>query len=377
MNYKRFIKWKYWLVLVFMIALLAGCTAAAESDSHIAPAAVSTESNLTVHFLDVGEGHAALLESDGRYMLVDGGVNKSSSYVVAYLKKQGVESLDYVIATHYDADHLAGIVGVLHSFPIDQVIGPDYQAETKIYQSFTEAMAMLKYNLLSPVPGDQFTLGSSSFTVVGPTYYGHSDVNDDSIAIRIQCGNNRFLIAGDAGRESELEMIESGADLKADVYLVNHHGSETSTTQAFLDQVDPRYAVISSGSEGNNYGHPREEILTRLKDKQIELFRTDRQGEIIIRSDGLSLSYDKQPCNDFTAGNESSDPKDDVGETEAKIARNDDEVFTYVLNIKSKKVHLPTCHTVAKMNEANREFFDGSLEELIESGYEPCSFCLP
>lgn len=334
---------------------------------------VATEGDLIVHFLDVGEGNATLLESDGKYMLVDGGVNSKSSYLIAYLEKQGVESFEYVIATHYDADHLAGIVGILHMFPIDTILGPDYETDTKIYKSFTDTMAMLKYKVISPAVGDRYEFGNAVFTIVGPTRYQHSDVNDDSIAIRIECGKTSFLIAGDAGKESEGEMVKSGVYLDSDVYLVNHHGSETSTTQEFLDQVNPRYAVISSGADGNNYGHPRADVLNRLKQKQVELFRTDKQGEIVMISDGLSLSYEKQPCNDFSPGDEPSEMTESV-KTSSGIGT---ELFDYILNTKNLKIHLPECHTLKKMNEDNKMLFSGSMKELEEMGYLPCRFCLP
>ena len=375
---KRRQQWKIYFVicLSWLILSVTGCTPVQQTQQPVLES-TAVKGELTIHFLDVGEGNATLIESEGKYMLIDGGVNAKSSYVVAYLKKQGIESLNYVIATHYDADHLAGVVGVLHVFPVETIIGPQYSTDTKIYRSFMEQLSAHDYTLISPDVGDEYQMGDITFTVVGPARYGHTDENDDSVAVRIRHGDNSFLIAGDAGAESEQEIAESGVHLKSDVYLVNHHGSETSTTQEFLDLVDPEYAVISSGTEGNNYGHPRKAVLDRLQQKDVKLFRTDIQGEVIVTSDGTGLSFSQEPCNDFTPGGEGTTSENTQATAEDTTAVISEEGATYILNTSSRKFHLPDCQAVENMKDKNKSYFTGTKEEAIENGYDPCGWCLP
>ena len=125
-------------------------------------------SDTQVHFIDVGQGLSVLVESDGHFLLFDGGDRKASSLVVSYLKEQGVETLDYVIASHYDADHLNGVVGALNAFQVSQVLAPDYETDTKVFQSFQSAIKEKNIPLSHPAPGDTFTLGNTSFMVLAP-----------------------------------------------------------------------------------------------------------------------------------------------------------------------------------------------------------------
>lgn len=373
------------LLLAFVMIALTGIT----GRQLVVSAAGKGE--LKAYFLNVGEGNATLLESGGRYAMIDGGVNAKSSYVVAYLKKQGVTKLDYVIASHYDADHIAGLVGVLNVFEVGEVLGPDYTADTKIYRSFVNISDQKGLDIRHPEAGDELRLGDATLHIVGPTHYGHKDENEDSVAVKVSLGKTSILICGDAGAESEGEMVRGKEDLSADLYLVNHHGSETSTSQTFLDKVNPAYAVISSGTSDNNYNHPREVTLQRLKAKNVQLYRTDKQGEILATSDGEKFTFAQEPCNDFTpggdaaedqkAGNQGSENQkgEDAGLTAQEDTGIDNAVATcdYVLNTKSRKFHKPECQSVKRMKDKNKEYFTGSRDELIEDGYDPCGSCKP
>ncbi|CDD38101.1 predicted hydrolase (Metallo-beta-lactamase superfamily) [Clostridium sp. CAG:299] len=135
-----------------------------ESGAHAGAGSADTQ----LHFIDVGQGLSVLIESDGHFLLFDGGDRKTSSLVVSYLKEQGVKTLDYVIASHYDADHLNGVVGALNAFQVSQVLAPDYETDTKVFQSFQSAIEKNRIPLSHPAPGDSFTLGNASFTVLAP-----------------------------------------------------------------------------------------------------------------------------------------------------------------------------------------------------------------
>jgi beta-lactamase superfamily II metal-dependent hydrolase len=259
------------------------------------------EGEMTVHILDVGQGSACLVESEGHYMLFDGGPGDYSSYVVAYLRDQGVKQLDYVIASHYDADHISGLVGVLNVYPVETMLCPDYETDTKIYASLMSKQEANGCAVVHPETGDTYTLGDANFTVVAPVKDDYEEVNNRSIGIRLVHGGNSFLMLGDAEKESEADLCASGQTICSDVYLVSHHGSSSSTTAELLAKVQPSVAVISVGVD-NAYGHPTEQTMQRLKKAGVALYRTDRQGTITVTSDGETLQWDQDACMDFSSG---------------------------------------------------------------------------
>ena len=261
------------------------------------------DGTLSVTFLDVGQGNAVLVEQGGAYMLIDGGNRDYSSFVVSYLKEQGVEELAYVIASHYDADHLNGVVGALHAFSCGQVLAPDYVTDTRVYESFERVIKEQDIALAYPAVGDTYTLGDASFTVVCPKAYDPKEDNDNSVGIRLVYGDTSFLICGDAGKAEEQAMLDSGVTLESDVYLASHHGSEGSSSEAFMRAVSPSAVVISAGA-GNSYGHPTRTVLDRVKACGAALYRTDLQGTITVTSDGTSLSWSVDATQDYRDGDE-------------------------------------------------------------------------
>ena len=325
---------------------------------------------LTVTFLDVGQGNAVIAESDGHYMLIDGGPADTSSLVVRTLKNMGVEKLDYMIATHYDADHISGLVGALNVFETDLLLMPDYETDTAIYHSFMRMYERNGCKSHSPVPGETYALGRAVFDIVAPFDYTAEQENDRSIGIRLWYEETSFLLLGDAGYESEAEMINAGEMLDADVYLASHHGSAWSSTEDFLDEVSPDVAVISVGKE-NGYGHPAEQTLERLFDAGAKVLRTDLSGTIAAESDGEKIHFSTEPMSRkkmreaLTAAEaERSVPAEESAGTDGR----------YIGNINSFKFHKPDCSSLPA--EQNRVYFD-SREEALEAGYEPCGSCRP
>lgn len=210
---------------------------------------------LSVTFLDVGQGNCVLAESDGHYMLIDGGDRSHSSFVVSYLQQAGITALDYVLISHYDADHVSGVIGALYQFDVGNVLSPDYSADTKIYQSYVNCLKKQNITPVHPQVGDTYILGNASFTVVCPDRYDYEEENNRSLGIRLTDSSHSFLILGDAQSKSESAMLNENLDLSADVYMVSHHGSASSSTEKFLHAVHPAFAVISVGAD-NDYGHP-------------------------------------------------------------------------------------------------------------------------
>lgn len=333
--------------------------------------------DLTVTFLDVGQGNATLVENDGKYMLIDGGDREYSSFVVSYLKNEGVEELEYVISSHYDADHLNGVVGVLHAFPCKTILAADYVTDTRVYDSFCEIVTEQDIKLVYPSVGDVYEFGDAEFTIVCPDEYDYADVNDNSVGIRLVYGENSFLICGDAGEKSEVAMLASGVPLNSDVYLASHHGSDGSSSTEFLEAVMPETVVFSVG-EGNSYGHPSERVLNSVAETGAEVYRTDLQGTIRVTSDGHKLSWNVEPV--FNSLENMENDAEGVSETANDTLAGMDETSmqeTYILNMNTRKFHLPSCSSAENIKSENRAEFHGMREELLEAGYAPCKRCNP
>lgn len=257
-------------------------------------------SEMTVHFIDVGQGDCTLIVCDGEAMLIDAGNNDKGTAVQLYLTKQGIDSLKYVIGTHPDADHIGGLDVVLYKFDCETVILPDKSSDTATYRDVVDVMEEKGYRNTLPVVGNAYALGSAVFTIVGPAG-SYDDSNNCSVALLLEHGENAFLFTGDAESEAEEDMLESGISLNADVYQVGHHGSSSSSTEAFLDAVTPEYAVISCGA-GNSYGHPHAETLNHLRERGVQVFRTDEQGTITVTSDGSRLVWNCSPSETWQSG---------------------------------------------------------------------------
>ena len=256
---------------------------------------------LTVHYIDVGQGDATLIECDEQYMLIDAGNNDKGTLIQNYLMKQGVETLDYVIGTHPDADHIGGLDVAIYKFDCETIILPDVEKDTKTYQDVILAIDEKGYKITAPVVGETYSLGSAEFTIIAPNDYYSLNANDNSVGILLQNGENRFLFVGDAEEDSEVDILNNGIDILADVYKVSHHGSKNATTDAFLAAVSPSYAVFSVGEE-NAYGHPNAEVLNKLREAGVLVFRTDEQGTIIAVSDGETITWNCSPSETWQAG---------------------------------------------------------------------------
>ena len=266
---------------------------------------VSETSSFQMTVLDVGQGLSVLVQSDGHFLLYDGGDRSHSSFVVSYLLEHGVSSLDYVIASHYDADHLNGVIGALSRFPVDTLLAPDYETDTKLFQSYQELAGEKGLTPIHPSVGDTYVLGSASFTVLGPVSIDENDSNNNSLAIRIAYGDTSFLLTGDAGYDEEPAMCSQwGNSLSSTVYVAGHHGSGTSSSWELLQNAVPEYVVISCGKD-NSYGHPHDTTMEKLEAMEIPVFRTDLQGTVSVVSDGHSLTWSAEPCNDYSPGDES------------------------------------------------------------------------
>jgi competence protein ComEC len=256
------------------------------------------EPALTVRFIDVGQGDCTLITCGGESMLIDGGPEDIGMKLWSYLKDCGAETLKYAVATHPDADHIGSLDVIAYRCEVGTFLMPGVESDTAAYDSLMNVIEEENIPVENPSPGTVYTLGSATVTVVGPVKdYDAEDTNDWSLCLMVECGDTRFLFTGDAESLAEHDMISSGEDLSADVLKVGHHGSGSSTSEEFLEAVNPRYAVISCGKD-NPYGHPHDSVLARLEERGITLFRTDLQGTITAYSDGTSIWFDRLPAED-------------------------------------------------------------------------------
>lgn len=346
-------------LLFFLLTLLASTF----SSSRNTYAATANDSSFWVQYIDVGQGNSALIQCDGHYMMIDGGPSSASSVVYTILKNKKIEKIDLMIATHPDADHIGGLSGALNYSKVDTFWCPVREHSTKTFKSIEKYLGKQGKSIVMPAAGDTYSLGSATVTVLGPIY-NNSETNNMSIVTRITYGNTSFLFMGDAEEEEEEDILRRNNILKSDVLMVGHHGSSSSTSNKLLKAVTPKYAVISVG-KNNSYGHPTEDTLKKLYSANVTVFRTDLQGDVIIASDG----------NTLTTSTEKNVSVEEVKKSAASVVI--PAGTTYVLNTNSKKFHDPNCKSVNKISEKNRQFTTESPENLVANGYSPCGNCKP
>lgn len=254
----------------------------------------SVGGKLKVHFINVGQGDSILIQQGSSSMLVDAGSNAESLLVIKYISSQGITNFDYVIGTHPHEDHIGGLDYVINAFSISKIYMPKAQANTKTFEDVLTAISNKGMRITTPVQGDSFKLGDANVTILAPNGSNYNDLNNYSIVLKVKYGNTSFMLDGDAELLSESQMLSKGFNMEADVLKIGHHGSSSSTSETFLNKVNPKYAVISAGA-GNSYGHPTEQTMSRLKDKGITVYRTDECGTIVVTSDGSSISFSTAP----------------------------------------------------------------------------------
>lgn len=255
--------------------------------------------DLQVFFLDVGQGDSIYVEfDDGSNMLIDGGRNRpynmGAKVITPFLRNRGVDKIDVIIATHPDSDHIGGLSHVMDHFFIGKILRPDAVSSSHTFAEFTESIKSWDLEETVAARGDTINgLSDSEIIVLSPPdnippgWYN----NDRSIVLKMEVDSVSFLFTGDAEKKAEMNMIQSGMPLRAEVLKAGHHGSLNSTSAPFLNLVSPDAAVISAGAR-NRFGHPHDDVIERLEKKGVRIFRTDEDGAVIFRLQSRKLSVE-------------------------------------------------------------------------------------
>ncbi|MBR4908116.1 MAG: MBL fold metallo-hydrolase [Acidaminococcaceae bacterium] len=242
----------------------------------------------TLTMLDVGQGLCILVRSGDEYLVYDGGGRERSSYVVSFFRKNQINKIKYLVASHYDEDHIAGLIGLLKTASVSTAIVPNYQANTKIYSSFQSALKKAG-SVVYAKAGTRYKVGEANFDILYATDNTEEKENNKSTVIRIEYKNFSCIITGDAAAETESKLVNKREKLSCDLYVVGHHGSSSSSSPGFVAAMKPKLAFISVGKD-NKYYHPTKRVIKTLENNNSTVYRTDTQGTVTLVHDGVKYS---------------------------------------------------------------------------------------
>ncbi len=275
-------------LLICFLFILTACNIPLESS--ISETVSQDSDKMIIHFLDVGQGDSTFIEFPNKEtMLIDAGEKEYGEVVLKYIRKLGYKTIDYLVGTHPHTDHIGGLEKIVESMSIQNVYMPKALATSNTYENLLKAIQEKGLSIHTTKAGmNLLSSDDLSVDVVAPNNTEYSSLNNYSIVLKIRYKNRTFLFTGDAEKVSEEEILKAGYDVSSDVIKVGHHGSDTSSSLAFLKKVQPKYAIISVG-KGNSYHHPSDSILERYQSLGAKVYRTDEAGNILLVSDGEGI----------------------------------------------------------------------------------------
>lgn len=241
---------------------------------------VNDESSLTAAFFSVGCADCCLLTSDGESLLIDSGEKTDSDNALHYMRQNGIKKLNMVIITHFDSDHCNNLINIMNEIKVEKLV-TSFALEhsedgLELIKEVESGGAEVEYKKT----GDEMSLGNMDISVLSPQSE-YSSENDNSLVVMVSAFGKKLLFTGDAGEAAEEFVVENNEDLKCDILKVSHHGSSSGTSEELLSAAKPGYAVVSVGI--NSYGLPSNTVISRLEQFGAEVFRTDRNGNVIFK----------------------------------------------------------------------------------------------
>lgn len=252
------------------------------------------DSTLEIYFFDVGQADSILIKEKDYTMLIDGGNQSDGENLVKYLQEElDINDIDILVGTHPHEDHIGGLPDIISSLSIGKIYLPNATTTTKIFEKLLDTIAEKNYKITVPKVDEEVNLNNMNFKVL---YTGtdERDLNNTSIVLKLEYGKTAYLLTGDATDKTEEKILDK--DIEADVLKVGHHGSSYSSTEAFLNKVNPQYAIIQVGKD-NKYNHPTKTTLDKLKEKNIKIYRTDEDSTIKLTSDGTNINFETIDTN--------------------------------------------------------------------------------
>lgn len=277
----------------------------------------SVEGELTVHYIDVGQGDAVLMEykddgKDYKVMIDSGDWNNDSA--VKYLEELGVKDIDLFVGSHPHSDHIGQMDKIINEFNVEEAWMTGDEATSQNYERVLDAIDENNVEYNEPRAGEEYDIGSLHIDIVSPKTI-NGELNNDSIVMKATYGETTFLFTGDVEAKAEQDMVNRGEDIKADILKVGHHGSDTSSTQEFIDKVDAEVGIISVGKD-NKYKHPMASVVNRLEDKGMDVYATKDNGTIIVTTDGKDYDVTTNAEGKVTPESDGKDVQSNTQTTE-------------------------------------------------------------